>query len=195
MNSQVNNPSVTLISRLRDVIDPSANAWLVGGVVRDQLAGKPCHDIDIILPGESRQIACRAADALGGNFFALDDTRGMYRILLTEDGQTDMVDFARFQAESMEEDLKLRDFTVNAMAMRLHDPADWSDPLHGRQDLKDKILRPCRDQSFENDPVRTIRAARMSLAFNLRMAPGVINLIRTASPKLERISAERKRDE
>jgi tRNA nucleotidyltransferase/poly(A) polymerase len=195
MNSQLNNPSATLIARLRDVIDPAANAWLVGGVVRDQLAGKPCHDIDIILPGESRQIARRAADALGGNFFALDDTRGMYRILLTSDGQTDMVDFARFQAESLEDDLKLRDFTVNAMAMRLHDPTVWSDPLHGRQDLKDKILRPCSDQSFENDPVRTIRAARMSLAFNLRMAPGVISLIRAASPKLVRVSAERKRDE
>ncbi len=195
MNSQTNKSVTPLISRLREVINPAARAWLVGGVVRDQLSGKVCHDIDIILPAEVRQIARRTADALGGKFFALDENRDMYRILVTADGQTDMVDFARFQAASLEEDLKMRDFTINAMAVQLHDPAEWADPLNGREDLKNKILQPCSEYSFENDPVRTIRAARMALDFNLRMAPGAIQLIRMASPFLNRISSERKRDE
>jgi poly(A) polymerase len=119
----------------------------------------------------------------------------MYRILITENGQTDVVDFGRFQAETLEEDLKNRDFTINAVAYRLHNPTDWKDPLGGRQDLKNRLLRPCSEHAFINDPVRTIRAARMALGFNLHMVPGVIQMIREASLGLKHVSAERKRDE
>lgn len=195
MIKQANTSSLDIIFRLRDVIEPSADAWLVGGSVRDQLAGKLSHDIDLIFPFDPRQIARQAADRLGGNFFTLDDSRGMYRILITENGQTDVVDFGRFQAETLEEDLKNRDFTINAVAYRLHNPTDWKDPLGGRQDLKDRLLRPCSEHAFINDPVRTIRAARMALGFNLHMVPGVIQMIREASLGLKHVSAERKRDE
>lgn len=187
--------TASLLSQLRGVIDPAASAWLVGGVVRDQLAGKPCHDIDLIFPDDPRKTARRAADGLGGKFFTLDEARGIYRILLDFDGQTYMVDLARYQAPSLEEDLRLRDFTVNAMAVKLHEPTTGLDPLHGHQDLKDKILRPCSAEAFTNDPVRTIRAARMSLGFGLRLAPGVSGQIRAAGPLLDNVSAERKRDE
>jgi putative nucleotidyltransferase with HDIG domain len=195
MKPQLNTNTSDFISRLRDVIDPACGAWLVGGAVRDQLAGRPCHDLDIILNGDVRQVARRAADSLEGKFFPLDEERGMYRILLASEGQTDVVDFSRFQADTLEADLGMRDFTINAMAMRLHEPAEWKDPLNGRQDLKDKILRPCSDHSFRDDPVRTIRAIRMSLALDLHMAPDVPKMMREASPLLTNVSAERKRDE
>jgi putative nucleotidyltransferase with HDIG domain len=184
-----------LLAKLREVIDPAAGAWLVGGVVRDQLAGQPCHDIDLIFPEDPRKIARLAADELEGKFFTLDETRGIYRVLLEHEGQSYMLDMARFQAPSLEDDLKARDFTINAMAVKLHEPGNGMDPLHGRQDLKDNILRTCSDDTFTNDPVRVIRAARMSLGFNLRLAPGMSGQIRAASPLLDRVSAERKRDE
>jgi tRNA nucleotidyltransferase/poly(A) polymerase len=187
--------TASLLAKIREVIDPAACAWLVGGVVRDQLAGRPCHDIDLIFPDDPRKIARHTADALGGNFFTLDETRGIYRVLLEHQGQSYMLDLARFQAPELEDDLRARDFTVNAMAVKLHEPGTGMDPLHGRQDLKDNILRTCSDDSFTSDPVRVIRAARMSLGFNLRLAPGLSGRIRAASPLLDRVSAERKRDE
>jgi len=163
--------------------------------VRDQLVNKPCHDIDLIFPEDPRKAARQAADALNGKFFALDEPRGIYRILLEIDGQAFMVDLARFQAPTLEDDLRMRDFTVNALAVKLHEPGTGVDPTHGRQDLKDKTLRPCSGDAFIHDPVRAIRAARMTLGFNLRLAPGVSGLIRAASPLLDQVSAERKRDE
>ncbi len=52
MKSKDNSYTGKFISRLREVIDPADEAWLVGGVVRDQLVGKPCHDMDILIPGD-----------------------------------------------------------------------------------------------------------------------------------------------
>ncbi|HEX7555179.1 MAG TPA: HDIG domain-containing protein, partial [Leptolinea sp.] len=196
MNLQVHNTTTGLISRLQTVIEPGTEALLVGGVVRDQLSGIPCHDIDIILRADAKQIARKAADLLGGKFFPLDETRGMYRILLTgNDGQMDVVDIGKFQADTLEEDLKLRDFTINAMAVRLHDPVKLIDPLNGKKDLQDHILRTCAAHSLKNDPVRVIRAARLALAFDLRLAPELLATIRSASLLLPETSAERRRDE
>ena len=185
----------TLLTRLCEVIDPACNAWLVGGAVRDQLAGKPCHDLDVILPDDVKQISRRAADALGGSFFPLDEGRGMYRVILDSEGQLELMDFSRIQGGSLEADLSLRDFTINAMAVRLHHPEETNDPMGGSQDLRDRILRPCSPQSFLNDPIRVVRAIRMALEFDLRMAPGTPDLIRQAVPRVKLTSSERKRDE
>lgn len=195
METPSRDNTASLLTKLREVIDPAAGAWLVGGVVRDHLAGKPCHDIDLIIPEDPRKIARHAADALDGKFFTLDETRGIYRVLMELEGQSYMVDMARFQASTLEEDLRTRDFTVNAMAVKLHEPGTGMDPLNGRQDLKDNVLRTCSDVAFTNDPVRVIRAARMALGFNLHLTPGLSAQIRAASPLLDRVSAERKRDE
>jgi len=196
MNSPESNPVLGLISRLREVIDPAVGALLVGGVVRDQLTSTICHDVDIIVSGQARKIARRAADLLNGKFFPLDETRGMYRIILAgDDGQMDMVDISQLQAKTVEDDLRLRDFTVNAIAVRLHEPDVFFDPLNGRQDLKDRILRPCSEFSLKNDPIRVIRAARLSLAYNLRFASGLLSNIRVVSLLLWNTSAERRRDE
>lgn len=185
----------TLLSRLREVIDPSCNAWLVGGAVRDQLIGRPSHDLDIILPDNVKQISRQTADSLGGSFFPLDEGREMYRVILESNGQIELVDFSRIQGESLEADLSLRDFTINAITVQLHNPQEVKDPMGGGRDLKDRILRPCSAKSFENDPVRVIRAVRMALEFNLHMAPNSVEMIRSAVPRLNRISKERKRDE
>jgi tRNA nucleotidyltransferase/poly(A) polymerase len=191
-----NYTTADLISQLRKTIDPFLGALLVGGVVRDQLTNTTCHDIDLIVPRETRRIAREVADMLGGKFFPLDEERGMYRIILTNEvGQMDMVDFSRLQAGSLEEDLRMRDFTVNAIAVKLHEPDAFVDPLNGRVDLKDRILRSCSETSLEKDPVRVIRAARLSLAYNLQLAPGLISKIRAAGSLLIETSAERQRDE
>lgn len=195
MESQLNTGNASLVSRLREIITPETEIWLVGGAVRDQLSGKTSHDLDFVLPGNVRPVARQVADSMGGAFFALDEERGMYRVLQKEENQLYVIDFCRLQADSLKDDLALRDFTINAIAVKLHDPSQWLDPLNGRQDLKDRILRPCSPGAFTGDPVRTIRAVRLSLEFGLHLAPGVIDLIREAVPLLDGVSTERKRDE
>lgn len=187
--------SPQLISRLRSILDSSSDAWLVGGAIRDKLVGRSCHDLDIILPNEAKKAARTVADGLNGTFYALDEDRGMYRVLLPGERQSDVIDFSRFQGDSLDADLAMRDFTINAIALRLHDPMECVDPLNGRQDLKDRVLRACAGDSLQMDPVRVIRAVRLSVGFNLRMAEGLGQQIRQTAPLLSRISQERKRDE
>jgi tRNA nucleotidyltransferase/poly(A) polymerase len=191
-----NSINEKLIDKIRGVIDPAENAFLVGGVIRDLLIGKSCHDVDLVLLENARGVSRKAADMLGGKFFALDEDRGMFRILLkNEQNEITVIDISRLQANSLEADLRLRDFTINAIAFNLHNPALVIDPMLGRQDLIDKVMRPCSDLSIQNDPVRAIRAVRISLAFDLRMEPHLINMIRDSAHLLAGVSSERKRDE
>ncbi|MCE1254327.1 MAG: HD domain-containing protein [Anaerolineae bacterium] len=69
------------------------------------------------------------------------------------------------------------------------------DPLNGQTDLKEKILRVCRDDSFQTDPARLLRAVRMALKYGLRLEKNSLILLKAAVPGLNRVSMERQRDE
>jgi tRNA nucleotidyltransferase/poly(A) polymerase len=170
--------------------------YLVGGAVRDVILGQKCRDYDFVLEGKIRLLARRVADILGGDFYPLDEERQMMRVLWYPDAR-DVVtlDFAPFQGGSLDADLKNRDFTINAMAVNLDDPEKVIDPLKGVMDLKDRILRRCRDGSILNDPVRAVRAVRIAVQLELTMEHQTAAEIRQAVGKLDSISAERIRDE
>ena len=126
-------------SGLRDVAD---RAWLVGGAVRDAILG-------------GDQIA---ADG-GGHPFELSDEFATWRVVAREGGCK--VDIAALRAGSIELDLRLRDFTVNAVAVPLAGGSPI-DPTGGLGDLEAGVLRVCSDRSFADDPLRVLRAARFA---------------------------------
>ncbi|MBZ0300302.1 MAG: hypothetical protein K8J31_11190, partial [Anaerolineae bacterium] len=113
----------------------------------------------------------------------------------TPDGRY-VIDVARFRGEDLLSDLSDRDFTVNAMAVDLTGSIDQLiDPLNGEADAKAKILRRCSDHALFDDPVRVLRAVRQSVQFDMRIEPQTVHDIKAARPYLQRVSAERTRDE
>jgi len=190
------SPHLNQIRAALDSITPRPEVYLVGGSVRDALLGRPSQDLDLIVTHRSLQTARAVADALGGAYFTLDEEFQVGRVVLTTEGQPRQeFDFVLVQGGDLQADLRNRDFTFNAMAVWLDDLDTLIDPLGGAQDLLQKRLVPCSNSAFLDDPVRVLRAVRMTAAFELTISPQVRALIQPAAARLGEVSAERARDE
>ncbi len=181
---------------LQDKLDFDEPVYLVGGAVRDALWSQPIHDLDLTVASNGIALAKRIANHFNGDFFVLDAVRDVGRALVETDMGRLTIDVARFRGEDLAADLLDRDFTINAMAVNLSDdPNLLIDPLSGANDVKGKILRRCNEHSIESDPIRTLRAVRQSIQFNLRIEPETLADVRTYGQQLKEVSAERIRDE
>jgi tRNA nucleotidyltransferase/poly(A) polymerase len=172
-------------------------AWLVGGYVRDRLLGRPTHDLDLIVPSDAVRLARRLGDAFGGASFVLDAQRDVGRVILADaTGQALAVDVARLRVPELLDDLALRDFTVNAMALDIASPAmPLVDPFDGRADLDRRLLRAVTEGAFHDDPLRMLRGVRLVAELGLAIDGATFNLIRRDARLLPAVSPERIRDE
>lgn len=175
----------------------SEPVYVVGGAVRDALLHRPLHDLDLVVPRGGMVLARRIADRLGGAYFPLDAERDVGRAILNiADGERFTVDVARLRGPDLRADLADRDFTVNALAVDLlADPHLLIDPLGGEVDAREKVIRRCGPQSLASDPVRCLRAVRLSAQLNMRIERETVNDIRRWSFRLADVSPERVRDE
>jgi tRNA nucleotidyltransferase/poly(A) polymerase len=164
--------------------------------VRDALLGKETHDLDFTLQGNPIPWARDVADRLGGAFFILDKERNTARVIIREeDGHRHVLDFTALQGANIEEDLRARDFTITAMAVWVQEPQRVIDPLGGIPDLQAGVLRACSSHAVEDDPIRILRATRMSVQYDLRITGDVKSQIRRSLSHLRTESSERLRDE
>ncbi len=185
-----------LLDTVRELAPQGEKVYLVGGAVRDMLLGKACHDMDFVVEGDVRPLARRLANHFDGDFFMLDAERQTARVFRRlEDGSREIFDFASLRADDLEGDLRARDFTVNAIAINIHEPGKLIDPLGGAADLRAKCLRACSPTAFTDDPLRILRGARLSLALGYHLEAETIRSMRAAVPELQRVSVERMRDE
>ena len=176
-------------------------AWLTGGAARDLASGRLPADLDLAVAADGLELARAFANAHGGAFVRLDTGRDTGRAVLP--GAPPLtVDIARLRAPTIEGDLELRDFTINALALPLTPtltlpiPATaFLDPTGGRADLQAGVLRPCGPRSFHDDPLRILRAGRLCATLGMNPAPEVVPLARTAVAGLDQVAAERIRDE
>ncbi len=171
------------------------DVYIVGGAVRDAVLRRPVRDLDLVTPSGGRRLARRIADRWHGDYYPLDDARDVGRALIdTADGRL-IVDSAAMRGD-LETDLRDRDFTLNALAVRLSQPHhDVIDPTGGLIDLNARRLRQCSPTAIEADPLRALRAVRLSVQFGLRIEPVTLAAVRAGAPLLARPSAERVRDE
>ncbi|MBE0671655.1 MAG: HD domain-containing protein [Anaerolineales bacterium] len=184
-----------LINTIREILPPEQEIYLVGGAVRDLLTSRLSPDFDFALPSNGISLARKVANALGADFLPLDDERDTGRIVLTnEDGTRTFLDFATYRGATLEEDLRARDFTINALAYNLHDNTIL-DPLDGAKDLRAKIIRACSSTAMSDDPVRILRAVRQAAAFGFTIDKPTREWMKEAADQLGRISPERLRDE
>ncbi len=185
-----------LFGAIRKVVPASMKIYLVGGAVRDILLGRKIRDFDFTVEGLVRPIGKNIANELGGAYYVLDDEREMVRVIIEDEhiGKFD-VDIAQLTGETIEDDLKERDFTLNAMAIAIGTEKHFVDPLNGLSDMENKILRMCAPDSLKNDPLRSLRAIRMCLEFGLTMDEDLLNAMYEARSRLYVSSMERYRDE
>ncbi len=166
--------------------------WLVGGALRDHFLQIVQPDLDFAVNGDAISLARGLADAMGVPCYVLDEQRDTARVMLPEQAT---LDFARLRAPTLEADLKLRDFSINSMAVNLDQPDRLIDPLGGLQDLKDKVLRGSAIDSIQKDAIRSLRAIRLSTSLTLRIENQTKEQIRRSVEGLSECAAERRRDE
>ena len=185
-----------IFSTLREHLLPGERLFLVGGAVRDVLLGKMPEDFDFVIKGNAKKLSRVVADQFRGAVYQLDDEHAAMRILSDCELFKGHIDISELRGESLEEDLRDRDFTVNAMAIDVTHGAnlDIIDPCQGQRDLQNGVIRVCRTDSIVSDPIRILRGIRLGLVF------GFVNDDETKRQMkqptlLALVSAERKRDE
>lgn len=189
-------PSPTILQALRQQARETDQVYLVGGAVRDMLMQRAGRDLDFVVAGDALRLARKTAEAIGAAFYVMDAGRQTARVIhQTPDGQRWFLDFSALRGTTIQDDLEGRDFTINAIAINLDALNRVVDPLHGAQAIKDRKLEICSPGAFEDDPLRVLRAVRLSADFGFRMTAGTISALKAAIPGLNRVSAERQRDE
>jgi tRNA nucleotidyltransferase (CCA-adding enzyme) len=175
-----------------------ADAYLVGGAVRDTLLGQPVGNLDLVVVGESGPLV--AALGAGATIYDRFETA-------TVDLPTGPVDVARARAETyahpgalpdvrpadLIEDLARRDFTVNALAVPLAEPGRLVDLHGGLDDLRAGRLRVMHTGSFVDDPTRALRAARYAARLGLELEAETAALLRATdlgTVSRDRVAAE-----
>jgi poly(A) polymerase len=202
------------LGRVAHVIDPLGELFqaageelaLVGGPVRDALLSRMNTDLDLTTsarPETTERLISGWADAIwdmGRDFGTIGCRKGDWTIEITTyrsetyDPASRNPDVA--YGDSLEADLGRRDFTVNAMAVGVPG-SRFVDPYGGITDLAHRILRtPGRpEDSFGDDPLRMLRAARFAAQLGFTVAPEVVRAMTEMADRISIISAERVRDE
>lgn len=190
-----------LLNKVLDALPAEQPLYLIGGAVRDTLLGRVSHDLDFGLPRSEKRdtdpmrVARHIANKIGAAYYPLDSERGAARLVIIHpDGTRDILDFATFRGDSLEDDLRGRDFTLNAIALDVR-TQQLHDPLGGASDLRAKVLRMCAPTSLSDDPIRILRAIRLAASFGFHILPETKAAMKAAAPELSSSSVERRRDE
>ncbi|MFF8694102.1 CCA tRNA nucleotidyltransferase [Streptomyces sp. NPDC015144] len=212
--TEVQHRAVSELLRVSPVADDLARRFqdagfglaLVGGSVRDALLGRLGNDLDFTTdarPEDVLTIVRPWADAVwevGIAFGTVGAQKDGYQIEVTT-YRSEAYDRTSRKPEvsygdSIEEDLVRRDFTVNAMAVALPQK-EFVDPHGGLDDLAARVLRTpgTPEESFADDPLRMLRAARFAAQLDFDVAPDVVAAMTEMAGRIEIVSAERVRDE
>ncbi len=186
-----------------------ARAWIVGGYVRDTLLGRPHPDLDIVVEGGlGFELARRFAELAGAAEPVIFERFGTAQVTLPGH----LVEFVSARRESygpdsrkpltqdatLDEDIRRRDFTVNTLLMDFD--GNIQDPLgRGLADLEARVLQTPADpmQTFNDDPLRMLRAIRLAAQLEFELAPALLPAMRKLRDRLASpvVSAERVADE
>jgi tRNA nucleotidyltransferase/poly(A) polymerase len=167
-----------------------APAWLVGGCVRDLLLGRVPVDIDVTTQ-HPEPLARRFAGLTGGTLVSMDPERGIWRVAIRGNIH---FDFCAFRDHEITGDLRGRDFTINAVALRLPErgnPGGVLDPFHGMRDLEEKNLRMVAPSAFREDPARILRAFRFLADLRLTIEEDTWRALRVEADRLPLVAPER----
>ena len=168
-------------------------AYLCGGTVRDLLLKRDFRDVDVVLADKVFTAAQLFHSKIDAPYFVLDKERKVARVVCGGGNW----DFSGFRDQTIEGDLRKRDFTINALAVLWEDfypnlTLDrLIDPYSGLQDLQQKIIRVVAPESLAEDPLRMLRAFRIQAELHFKLDPGVIEQIGNLHSLIQDVAEER----
>jgi len=185
------------------------SAFVVGGFVRDLFLRRPVKDLDIIIEGDAIQFGESLVKQAGGKLTAhhkshtaiwhLPDTSETIDLITArKETYAKPGSLPSVTPSTIDDDLHRRDFTINAMALRLGGDlfSELLDPLNGRGDLEKKTIRVLHPRSFVDDPTRIFRAVRYEQRYGFQLDPSTASLVNNeALAVLGSLSGERIRHE
>ncbi|MBI4707444.1 MAG: CCA tRNA nucleotidyltransferase [Candidatus Omnitrophica bacterium] len=178
--------------------------FLVGGFLRDYLLGrqKINPDFDFAIKKGSINFGRKLAREMRAGFVVLDKEHGACRVVKKSGGKAYTFDFTDFRGRDLEDDLLHRDFTINTLALDLKDIFSAInignfilDPFSARKDIKSGIIRVANKKSFDEDPLRILRAFSFSALLGFKIENKTLALAQKERRKLSVVSFERIRDE
>jgi poly(A) polymerase len=190
-------------------------AYLVGGSLRNILLGEDCVDWDIVTSGDAHKLARRLADRLGGHYVHMHAKTSRVVVVLDPDSTTNKkdrkeihLDISPQNGKTIEDDLRQRDFTINAIAAPLanilkyveselpgQEPPGLIDPFHGLADLQARRLKAVDSEVFRHDPLRMLRAVKLMMRYGLQMDDRTEELMVRDAALLPQVASERVHDE
>ncbi|MDQ7838530.1 MAG: HD domain-containing protein [Thermodesulfobacteriota bacterium] len=167
---------------------------VAGGTIRDVILGREVKDIDLTVSRDAPALAQNFAEIVHGAFILLDDVEKVARVVFA--GY--QIDFAEFRkgSRTLEEDLSLRDLTINAMAVcfagdELKAPLTLIDPVGGHADIEGRLIRFISGQGIIDDPLRMLRAYRFAAALDFKIDPASREMTGRYGALIKNTSVER----
>ena len=166
-----------------------AGTVLVGGAVRDGLLNRlPEHpDLDMVVPADALGQVRKLAQEFGGTCVVLDRDRDMARLVL---GRW-TIDLARQDGDDLTADLLRRDYRINAIALTLTPQPQLLDPSGGIADLREQRITAIHEQNLLDDPLRLVRALRLSAELSMTIDQGTLEMIARHHHQLPKVAPER----
>lgn len=189
-------PSFLLSPIFKEILnfDWPVPVYLVGGGVRNLLLKKEVCELDLLVPSLSEALVRKLAKKLCSPFFRLGKKDYVYRLLTTE-GKIDLIPLFR---KDLFKEVERRDFTINSLLLPLSAfekevllETEVIDFLGGLEDLKKGVLRLCRPDAFRKDPIRLLRALRLSLELNFEIEENTASRLQKEKKWLKKAPVER----
>ncbi|MDR3112163.1 MAG: HD domain-containing protein [Elusimicrobiota bacterium] len=173
--------------------------YAVGGFSRDIILGLKHQDIDLAVNKNVLAFSKKLAQTFDSKLALLDNKSKTYRIML-KNCDVFNIDISGFKGKNIEQDLQERDFTVNAIAFEIESIAEFKKHLifpnkTASKDLKNKTLNAVSPSTFEDDPLRCLRAFRFCAQLNFRISNACLKQIKKYSKNVRLCAPERVKNE
>ncbi|MCM8787295.1 MAG: HD domain-containing protein [Candidatus Omnitrophica bacterium] len=176
----------------------NVNIWLVGGFLRDLILEKigalsqKKFDFDFCVEGEVLSVVKEFAKLISSKVIVLDEKEFSFRVVAKKKKLTYTYDFAKIRANTFKEDLSLRDFSINTLAINLQDK-DFSliDYFGAQEDIKKRLLKVIKERVLKDDPLRILRGFSFMANYGFRITEETKLAMIKYKTLLKKVSAER----
>jgi poly(A) polymerase len=187
-------PAVAALEALAG--EQGVRLWVTGGTLRDALLTRWPRDLDLAVAGDVDALGKALARKVKAKFVPLDPATGVARVAIRSSQGIDWIDLVALRAPGIEDDLRARDFTVNAVAIALDGllgraDAAYIDPTGGRDDLHAHVIRMTSEKALADDPLRILRAYRFAAQLGFEIEPETAAALTRLAPKAAEPAPER----